>query len=197
MHPIRRGRAGLATALAVLLGGVLSAGVVPATAASADGFPSCAGAGCLPDNFNHWWCYDGSVSVVLASAIRRAMNTLDEQTNYTQINEPDFVCNTTTDVVWQQNTGISDRGDFWCLDDNSSGRCEQARLRLNPNLLTDTSNRRKTACHELGHSVGLTHGTFNVDNDRYTDCMRSGLVDNDDAWWVYDDHHVKHADEMR
>jgi hypothetical protein len=200
MHPIRRSRARLAATVAVVLGGVLGAVVVPASSATADPFPSCAGNGCLPDNFNHWWCYDGSVNVLLTSAIRRAMNNLDEQTNYTQINEPDFVCNATTDVRWQENSGLGDtRGDFWCLAPNSAGRCERARLRLNPTQLTDTTNRRKTACHELGHSVGLTHGDPRdpVNNDSYTDCMKSGEVDNDASWWVYDQHHIDHANNVR
>jgi len=60
-------------------------------------------------------------------------------------------------------------------------------LQLNPNLLTNTVNRRKTACHELGHALGLTHhssGTYG--------CMRSGSVSV--ATYSYVSHHLAHIE---
>jgi hypothetical protein len=55
---------------------------------------------------------------------------------------------------------------------------------------------RKTICHEIGHSVGLTH----YKNDAYPsapegqpDCMIVGpLESSSDAWRVYSAHHKSH-----
>jgi hypothetical protein len=176
----------LATAAATLFA------LAPAAPAQADTFGLCdVDHGCLPDNFTHTYCITVGVNVVLTNAIHAAMENLDNQTSYSDVffSCPSFP--NVADAIWQQSTTISARGDYLCQRFNSAGLCIQARLRLNPNLLTDTANRRKTACHEIGHSVGLKHGT-DADNNLYNDCMKSGPVVADQLFDQYDSHHVTH-----
>lgn len=66
-----------------------------------------------------------------------------------------------------------------------------------PNSL-DIYGLRKTICHELGHTMGLTHYKDN-DNDfpnapsGQQDCMISGIVpDDSDTYGVYSNHHKGH-----
>lgn len=136
--------------------------------------------GTKADTFDHTYCWGGSFgATALRNAATNAMNNLDTQTLYTDTFTSS--CSSLTDVVWESSTTISARGDQTCLATNSVGECEQSRLRLNPNQLTDDINRRKTACHELGHSVGLTHDPG---------CMVSGAVSV--ATETYTSHHVSH-----
>lgn len=110
-----------------------------------------------------------------------AMNYLDAYTSYYDTRAS---CTTTTDIWFRQvNSGMTDRGDYLCLDFNTWGRCERARVRLNAAVLTDADNRRKTACHEIGHSVGLIHGGT-------ADCMLSGPVSK--PTYTYTQHHINH-----
>jgi predicted Zn-dependent protease len=62
---------------------------------------------------------------------------------------------------------------------------------------------RKTACHELGHTLGLFH--YTTDDDRYNNgstalytdsCQRSGWTGlTGDAWTrTYEEHHINHID---
>lgn len=56
----------------------------------------------------------------------------------------------------------------------------------------------KTICHELGHSMGLTHykdGNNDFPNapDGQSDCMISGVVPNGEGYWtIYSNHHKAH-----
>jgi hypothetical protein len=196
-RPLARLAAAAALALAVTAGVIGAA----ATPAQADNFGGCYGPlvdqGCVPDNFNHWYCYDESVGTINATyrnQIFLAMDYLHAQTNYDVVYEPNGVCNTVTDVKWQVTTAVApNRGDYQCLDWNSANNCEQALLRLNPNLLTNNHNRRKTACHELGHSVGLAHGRRGATPEYYDDCMVVNAVSTDDASAItYNQHHRTH-----
>ncbi|MFT4136812.1 hypothetical protein [Microbacterium sp.] len=77
------------------------------------------------------------------------------------------------------------RGIWICtkpLDGWDSGICDQGSIIVNSALLTDYTQRRKTFCHEIGHSVGLWHGTG------YGGCMVSGTSSNT----AYASHHVWH-----
>ena len=58
---------------------------------------------------------------------------------------------------------------------------------MNPTLLDDDLNREKTACHELGHSLGLTHHA-----SPYDDCMISGPVNAGHKEYI--NHHINHID---
>ncbi|WP_162907922.1 hypothetical protein [Allorhizocola rhizosphaerae] len=200
-RPRQRLFARLASIALTVAATVAAVGAI-AMPARADNFGGCYGPltdqGCVPDNFNHWYCYDESVGTInqtFRTQIVAAMVYLHDNTSYDQFFEPNGVCNAASDVVWQVTTAVApNRGDYACLTFNSAGRCEQARLRLNPNLLTDTHNRRKTACHELGHSVGLAHGQFGASTPEfYDDCMRTGPVNTETRFQQLNLHHRTHA----
>jgi predicted Zn-dependent protease len=58
-------------------------------------------------------------------------------------------------------------------------------MKLNPSLLNDQLNRVKTACHEIGHSGGLTHH-----DAPYDGCMVNGSVSSGHT--QYNAHHKDH-----
>lgn len=152
--------------------------------ATADEFNGCNSvSGCRPDNFEHTYCWGSTfTSTSLRSAANYAMGNLDSQTSY--FDNYISSCTSITDVIWHTMSSSTTRGDYICLAFNSAGNCEQARVRLNPSLLTDTLNREKTACHEIGHSGGLAHSST------ASDCMISGAVTSGHR--TYNAHHVDH-----
>jgi hypothetical protein len=118
------------------------------------------------------------MSAAMKSAFGIAMTNLANQAGYWVNNA---ACINSTEIhAYQVAISSTVRGDYLCLAKDQLGQCVRARIRMNPNLLTDTTDRVKTACHEIGHSEGLTHGGT-------TDCMR-----NASGYATYDAHHVDH-----
>ncbi len=202
VRPGRRGPGRLAAAAIALLTAVLGTAlaVTPATPASADAFGGCYGLessqGCVPDNFNHWYCFSGTVNSNIRTAFINAMVNLDTQTSYADFAES-AGCNNVTDLVVVQDTSLGARGQYACEGFNINNHCEQATLRFNPNNLPTANDRTKTACHEIGHSVGLKHGIVsgpNADNafPAYNDCMWSGSIPSGLDFDGYNAHHVAH-----
>ena len=77
------------------------------------------------------------------------------------------------------------RGRYSCtkpLNGYGGGVCDQASVYVNTQLLSTYGQRRKTFCHEVGHSVGLHHGTG------VGGCMVSGSS----TASTYAAHHVIH-----
>ena len=153
---------------------------------SADTFGGCnADEGCIPSNLTHSYCFQSNVNIAFKSHMQASITYLDAYTNYSISS---VSCASNTDVVWRQSNDIGSgyRGLYSCRNLNSAGQCTNAHVTLNPDLLTDDRNRRKTACHELGHSVGLRHG----DN---VDCMINGWIS---VYYQYPDiystHHRTH-----
>lgn len=165
----------------------VTAGVVLASPAAADPFGNYNGDGTgpIPDSFNHTYCWSSGWTSGWNTYGNYAMGNLDAQTSY--YDTYDSTCDSATDILWQLNSSISARGDYVCNAFNSSGYCSRATIRLNPSLLTDNQNRNKTACHEIGHSVGLQHGNSK------TDCMINGAVSSGTQWITYNSHHISHA----
>jgi hypothetical protein len=170
---------------------LLAAGVLVASfaitgttqqAAVADPYGTCTtDTGCKPNDKQHAYCYDASMGSSLRSAFGIAMSNLSNQAGYWVTYA---ACIDSTDLhAYQVVISSTVRGDYLCLAKDQLGQCVRARIRLNPNLLTNTTNRVKTACHEIGHSGGLTHGGT-------TDCMRSGAVTS--GYTTYNSHHVNH-----
>jgi hypothetical protein len=163
------------------------------------------GVGAIPDNFNHTYCFNGAGwTTAWRNVVHSRMANLDAQTNYWDT----FVGNTCfpTHDVWFQLADLpgTTRGDYDCtlwnngvdgIPNSGDDRCEGARIRLDPFVLTDDHQRRKTACHEIGHSVGLAHGanpTRDPNHPEYNDCMMSGPVDPGAQWERYNQHHIDH-----
>lgn len=162
----------------------------PVPPANADSFALCSGAtGCLPDNKDHTYCWsaDFQQHAVMRDAGNYAMSNMVSQTTYSKT----FVseCTELTDVVWIRDPtlGAGVRGAYECQAFNSADECEWSHVWLNPSELDDDLNRNKTACHELGHSLGLTHH-----DPPFGDCMVSGAVTS--GHQQYNDHHVTHID---
>lgn len=172
-------------ALAALMCGVLSLVLLAALSSGSLGEPAHAAVankcnatngGCVPDGGAQTWCEaDGFADFAGFSAGRTyALDNMVTQTNYDQqIADPNGDCVTATDTIWIADTSLTPgtRGSYQCKEFNSTGYCASAYIRLNPDELTDTLNLRKTACHELGHSLGLKHHA-----DPYADCMMSGYI---------------------
>jgi hypothetical protein len=166
--------------------------VLPATTASADTFGGCnSNEGCVPDNFSHVFCFSGAMNGDLQINILGALDYLHDETNYDASADGNG-CVNTTDLVMIQDTSLGARGQYDCIIPNTAGDCERAELRFNPNELPSNADQTKTACHEIGHSVGLKHGIDGVDNDEYTDCMFSGDIPDGLNFAEYDAHHIQH-----
>lgn len=127
-----------------------------------------------------------------------SMVNLDNQTDmYDQYASS---CGSQTDLDAERSNSaylLNARRDSQCVTFISSGVCDTGRLRVSVDLLTDYTQRRKTFCHEVGHSVGLQHytsaGTGVVPGEN-NDCMKSGAVGADQWWIEYSQHHRDHID---
>lgn len=133
------------------------------------------GTGPHPDENPHTYCYSSSVGSDLRTNIENAewnaLDITDANVNY------QASCTTSgaseTDVVWRQadlTPGTS--GETYCDDfesDPPTNQCDQAYSSLDLAEINygaeDEIDQTQTACHELGHTVGLTHGGAS------TDCM--------------------------
>ncbi len=146
--------------------------------------------GAHPDPDPHGFCYFSSVSDDLKSGITAAeWNALDPaqaNVNY------DSSCNLSgsgeTNVVWRQgNLANGTTGQEICEDYDGS-YCDQYYLTVDLAEVNEGSNderdEEQTACHELGHSVGLSHAS--------NDCMMSGEPPADLQYRRYSDHHRSH-----
>lgn len=127
----------------------------------------------------------GSFVSTWYNPIRDSIYTLDVTTDMTRTYVS--VCDSATDVQFHLSTsssmGAGVLGIYNCLATvTSANRCGAARIRLNTDLLDTFSRRMKTSCHEVGHSVGLTH------TSAYGGCMVSGYSNNN----TYSSHHVNH-----
>ena len=163
-----------ATVASLLL--TFSAMAVPA---HADAYGTCtADTGCRPDSYSHNYCFNSATSGDFLSATRSAMAYLDSRTT---LSAPENTCDTNTDVLMSSTTSISGRGEYLRLRFESGSTCNSARVRMNPNQLDSLAQARKTACHEIGHSVGPTHGNT-------TDCLISGWS----TLSTYNQHHTDH-----
>jgi hypothetical protein len=152
-------------------------------------------AGFFPDNATHTNCMTASiVDEGLVGVARWAMDNSLEPTD--MIVTEDDACYSYTDVWWfEDDLGAGTRGRWECWDLSTNGDvCLSANVLLNKTELDqgpyDYEDRRKTACHELGHSVGLEHG--NGKND----CMVNGAIEDvdpndptDPKWRHYGNHH--------
>jgi hypothetical protein len=74
-------------------------------------------------------------------------------------------------------------------DPGPGGICYHGQIILDPTEIDkgtdDDADRKKTACHEVGHSVGLQHG------DNKLDCMIIGEIPAPTGQWkTFGTHHI-------
>lgn len=116
-----------------------------------------------------------------------AMYWLDQTTD---LSDQAQACLSATDAWWYKAdlpAGI--RGSRSCVVVEAIGICDRSNLSIDFVEVdigaNDWEDRRKTACHELGHSVGLGHDTVS--------CMVSGEIPNiAEQWRRYSGHDISH-----
>lgn len=140
------------------------------------------------DNGWHDYCTYQSYPSTWSQPIDDALGYLDSATIMTTYSQS--VCNPWIDaqfhVSGNSEMGSGFRGYTACLlsqTDNINHVCGGALIFLNADILTSYGQRRKTICHETGHSVGLMHGSV------ASDCMVSGSSTLD----FYNSHHLAHV----
>jgi hypothetical protein len=128
-----------------------------------------------------------------------AMISLDNHTDMYDVYASS--CGSQTDVHPELMNNIympGIRGSYECITFVSGSVCDTGRLRMNVDVLTDYTQREKTFCHEIGHSVGLQHYTSSgngVVARENNDCMKSGTVAGDLLWIEYSQHHRDHINQ--
>jgi hypothetical protein len=151
----------------------------PAAAAPQDGWADGPpDSGYRPDTSNHTYCWGADFTWQQArDASISAGNNLESQTAMTA---QKVDCSGATDAVWNRtfNSGID--GFYRCDAFNSAGECETATVALNFGNMSSGNDWKQSACHELGHSVGLTH--------KVKSCL-----DTDPNILQYAPHHVDHV----
>lgn len=158
-----------------------------ASGAQADPFGQCdRNSGCRADNFEHTYCFGPSLAGDgFQSAAGYGMSNLVTQTNFTKTYMSS--CSSNTDVVFKREDGMSALGDYLCMAFVSGTRkCNRARVRFNGRLLKQKRHKNNTACHEVGHSGGLGHGSGN-------DCM---IAQGPSNKIHYNGHHVTHLNNQ-
>jgi len=161
-------------------------------AASADDWgTSTRETGAHPDSDPHTYCYTDDIAEGAKPNISSAeWDSMDPTAvNVDYDSSCDFAGSTETDVVWFTDNLSDARGAWLCEDFDN--HCDQFYAWLDLAELNNGSHdefdQTKTACHELGHTAGLTHSSDG------NDCMRNGEVPNTELkWHRYNDHHRNH-----
>lgn len=157
-----------------------------ATPVSADPFGvGGSDTGWLADNYDHDYCWSTNFNwVSLRNHATASMNYLNSSTNFSGGSLQS--CNSGTDVYFQRFNTTAYRGLYQC-DDRNGDKCDNADIRISSNTGTlPTNERRKTICHEVGHSAGATHHSSGWG------CMVSGTSTSQ----TYVQHTIDHMDEL-
>jgi hypothetical protein len=148
--------------------------------------------GWLADNATHTYCY---FDFSMGDAAEFAMETsIEADTQVTSVKHDD--CLSTTDIFWRSDINLDPdvRGETQCMWFSPPNTCLSYDVRLDKDeidkLDDDWYDRRKTACHEAGHSLGLNHG------DNKSDCMINGEVPSQNSQWRrFNEHHIGHIND--
>jgi hypothetical protein len=140
--------------------------------------------GAHPDGSTHGWCYGPGFDAALQDNAQNSFaNALDAPTDagVTFYSTCDTTDPLQTDVRWlDADLPAGTRGKAPCVKYLGDGNCDRYDVTLDPVEINigsnDEADTTKTTCHELGHSVGLTHGAGGGDGagGDPDDCMISG-----------------------
>ncbi len=175
----------LAASLTLTLGTALAAAADPWGTNTQD-------TGAHPDSDPHTYCYSSSAGADIRENISNMMWDAMDPTavNVDYNSDCDLSGDTETDVVWRQGNLASATGSTYCEDFDT--RCDQFYSTLDLAAIDvgdyDETDQSQTACHELGHTGGLTHGGSS------TDCMinTGDTPPTDLQYRRYGDHHKSH-----
>lgn len=156
---------------------------------------------CEADNSYHTNCWGNDFNGSgMRDDARYAMRNLTSQTNMTKNRTG---CNSTIDIVWRSGVPAGEdpnrlRGLYRCRTLQNSQECEKSQVWINSSLLNGQSqttlNRRKTSCHEVGHSGGIAHGGYSGNGNQIHfsshSCMVSGRISS--GHQKYNNHQVRH-----
>lgn len=169
----RPGRWGIIAALVSLLLSLTihTASALPYDTRNADG-------GWRPDNNDHTFCFGGTIPQDVFWLTLHGFATLDDQT----VMWDTYVgtCTSVTDVVvtYINAPSLGWAGYYECNGSNSANECESATIWLNDYQLNVDWDWTATSCHEVGHTVGLSHGWLN-------DCMMPSAFTTPDWWYQF------------
>lgn len=148
--------------------------------------------GPFADSSIHTYCWGPGFDAALQDNANATMANLDAQTDMSD--SPFATCNVTTTDIWWFDADLPGtvRGQYKCVTwvtfdvvcDSADNTLDPAQINIGSDDELDTT---KSACHETGHSVGLTH--INGGDD----CMLNGDIPNANAQYQrYNTHHVSH-----
>lgn len=190
---MRRRSAGLSQATYVrsLLVGVILA-LLTASPVLGDPFgTNTTDTGPFADSGFHDYCWGYGFDAVLHDNAASAMSSLDVQTD--MVDSFRTTCSSVTDIFWfDGDLPGAARGGTRCVTWTTYGViCNSFDIMLDPAAINvgseDELDTTKTACHEVGHTTGLSHASTG------TDCMISGEMPSTDGQWrSYNAHHVDH-----
>lgn len=197
------------TAMAIASAGVVAVSLAPLSPLGADPVndpnESQAGVGPWPDGDVHRYCFAAGFDANLQDNVHWTNEVTDANSDMNRLFEAcDLTAAPSTDAVWRDaplggDRGLTDCVQAWAVP----GRCDRANLILDPVAINANDpygggfehNITKTACHENGHSMGLTHyksDAFPNPPEGQHDCLISGPVNGDSQWVVYGAHHKGH-----
>lgn len=131
---------------------------------------------CLSDNSTLTNCKESSLTTSDKNAINSTINGSYDNTDLSVSHHASctYSGGSETDIVYQKGSGVPSGNVVWtwCNDAVSFRTCDQHYVRYIPSF----SVNRALACHETGHSIGLTHGqgaSPRVANDSESlECMK-------------------------